>query len=139
MAWPHTPRIPILIWCLWIFPFTLWDTLYLALRPYSLRGGMWNEPYFGSTFNSWAAVDQIYGLKGWEEKDGWVLAQSAMNMLEAVLCITYVWIVWSRGTGGLWSKKLSGRAGGMACLVGFGAGAVTWVKSAMYCRLTVML
>jgi len=135
MTWTHIPRLPVLIWCLWIFPFTVWDTLYLLLRPHSLPGGKWNEPYFGSTFNTWASVDQIYGAKGWREKDGWVLAQSAMNTLEAGLCVIYVWMVSSYGIGSFWAKTMGRRAGGRACLVGFAAGIVTWVKTAMYCKL----
>ena len=134
MSWSHTPRLPILIWCLWVFPFTLWDTVYLVLRPHSLPNHKWHSPYFSGTFTVWASIDHIYGQQGYHEKEGFVLAQSVMNMLEATLCIAYAHIIWKSGTGSFWSAKVTGKAGAQAVMIGLGAGYVTAVKTALYCR-----
>jgi len=130
MPWSHTPRLPILVWCLWVFPFTLWDTVYLALRPQSMH-----SPYF-NMFTVWASIDHMYGQQGYYEKEGFVLAQSVMNMLEATLCTVYAIIIWKSGTGagGYWRAKVTGKVGAQAVLVGISAGYVTAVKTALYCE-----
>ncbi|PVI04892.1 hypothetical protein DM02DRAFT_651326 [Periconia macrospinosa] len=132
MTWSHTPRLPILIWCLWVFPFTLWDTIYLVLRPYSLPSNKWHHPYFSGTFTIWASIDHIYGQEGYDEKEGFVLAQSVMNMLEAILCIVYAWYIWTNSTTGFWSATVTGKKGARAVLVGLSAGYVTAIKTALY-------
>jgi hypothetical protein len=132
MAWTHTPRLPILIWCLWAFPFTIWDTLYLLLRPSSLPGYKWHSPYFSGSFTIWAGIDKSYGEQGWKDRDGFVAAQSVINMLEVTLYMIYILIV-LRSAGRLFGAKVSGRAGGMAVVVGMNAGCVTATKTALYC------
>jgi hypothetical protein len=133
MSWTHKPRLPILIWCLWVFPFTLWDTLYLCLRPHSLPGGKWHDRYFSRTFAIWASIDRSYGDQGWLDQDGFVLAQSVINMVEAFLCVYYVWTIWKSGNGGL-RAPVSGRAGARALLIGLCAGYVTLTKTSLYCK-----
>lgn len=132
MAWTHTPRLPILIWCLWAFPFTIWDTLYLFLRPSSLPGYKWHTPYFSVSFTIWAGIDKSYGEQGWKDRDGFVAAQSVINMLEVTLYMVYLIIVW-QSVGRLFNVKVSGRAGGAAVVVGMNAGCVTATKTALYC------
>ncbi|KAJ4295093.1 hypothetical protein N0V90_007102 [Kalmusia sp. IMI 367209] len=131
MTWAHTPRSSILIWCLWAFPLTIWDTIYLALRPHSLPGRKWHAPYFAGTFNKWAGVDHSYGKDGWLDQDGFVMAQSVINMLEVTLYMIYVTLVW-RGSGGFFGKKVGGRSGALAVIVGMNAGCVTATKTALY-------
>ncbi|KAF1950644.1 hypothetical protein CC80DRAFT_426515 [Byssothecium circinans] len=134
MSWTHTPRPAILLWCLWVFPFTLWDTLYLALRPHSLPSHEWHTPYFSRTFTVWASIDRMYGQQGYDEKEGFVLAQSVTNMLEATLCLAYVWVIWTgKGSAtGFWRAKVKGETGARAVLLGLSAGYVTAVKTALY-------
>lgn len=133
MQFSHRPRLAILLWCLWVFPFTLWDTLYLVLRPHSLPGHKWHKPYFSGSFTIWAGIDRIYGQYGYDEKEGFVLAQSVMNMTEATLCIAYVWVIWQNGQGSFWSKEVGGKAGAQAIMFGLSAGYVTAIKTALYC------
>ncbi|KAF2466905.1 uncharacterized protein BDR25DRAFT_305769 [Lindgomyces ingoldianus] len=133
MAWAHTTRLPILIWCLWAFPFTIWDTLYLLLRPHSLPGQKWHDSYFSHVFAIWASVDHIYGEEGWRNKSGFVLAQSAINVTEATLYMVYIWIILRSGSQISASKwRIGGRTGAWAVLVGEVAGCVTATKTAMY-------
>jgi len=132
MAWSHTPRLSILVWCLWVFPFTCWDTLYLALRPHSLPRYAWHAPYFSGTFTIWAGIDKSYGEQGWRDRDGFVMAQSVINMLEVTLYMLYVCIIW-RSAGKLFGAKLGGRDGGLAVIVGMNAGCVTATKTSLYC------
>jgi hypothetical protein len=133
MSWEHKPRLLIIIWCLWVFPFTLWDTLYLFLRPHSLPGGKWHDRYYSRTFAIWASVDRTYGEQGWRDHDGFVLAQSVVNMVEAFLSIYYVWALWTSGIGGL-RVPVSGKSGARAVLTGLCAGCVTLAKTSLYCK-----
>jgi uncharacterized membrane protein (DUF485 family) len=141
MAWSHVPRLPIIIWSLWAFPFTIWDTVYIALRPHSLPGGKWHAPYFSGSFTIWASIDSIYGEAGWRNKSGFVLAQSVINMVEVTLYMIYILLIWRKGRSSLMAP-ISGTRGSWAVLVGFGAGCVTLTKTSLYCmssRISLIL
>ncbi|KAF2639951.1 hypothetical protein P280DRAFT_526071, partial [Massarina eburnea CBS 473.64] len=108
------------------------DTIYLCLRPNSLPSHKWHDPYFSGTFTVWTSIDRIYGQQGYNKKEGFVLAQSVMNMLEATLCVVYVCIIWTSSTSGVWNACITGSTGAGAVLVGLSAGYVTAVKIALY-------
>lgn len=134
MTWSHTPRLAIICWTVFAFPFTIWDTAYIFLRPHTLPGHKWHAPIF-TPYSDYAAVDRVYGELAWLERDGFTAAQGIVNMTEATLYIVYFWIVMTRGdksaaTGG--KRVVSGRAGGLAVTLGLVAGSVTATKTALY-------
>jgi hypothetical protein len=141
MAWTHTPRLPILCWIVFAFPFTIWDTAYIFLRPHTLPGHKWHAPIF-TPYSDYAAVDRVYGEQAWLEKDGFTSAQGIINMTEVTLYAVYFWIVMTRGpksaaTRG--KRAVSGKAGGLAVTLGLVAGSVTATKTALYCKFYLQL
>jgi hypothetical protein len=118
MAFTHTPRLPIIIWALFTIPFTIWDALYIFLRPYSLLGQKWHSPFF-DFMDNWSAVDHVYGVQAWEDNEGWTAAQGVINVLvEVGVYGGYLVILWVYGRGGKgflggFSGETGGRSGGM--------------------------
>jgi hypothetical protein len=133
MALMHTPQLTILIWALWAFPFTIWDAAYIFLRPHSMPGGKWHDPFF-LPMVQWANTDHIYGKQAWGEYEGFTAAQGVINMLEVTLYMVYFSIVYRNS--GVWQRSsFGGRAAAWAVLVGFAAGVVTATKTALYCMV----
>ncbi|EHK96741.1 hypothetical protein M7I_7545 [Glarea lozoyensis 74030] len=128
MVWSHTPRLPVLLWTAFTFPFTIWDTLYIALRPHTLPGHKWHDPIW-TQVGTYAAVDGVYGEQAWLEGEGWTAAQGVVNVTEVVLYLWYYAIVRKSRKEG---KGVSGKMGGKACVVGLVAGTVTLTKSMLY-------
>ena len=135
MPYPHNPRRIILIWIAFTFPFTIWDTLYIILRPHSLPGHKWHSPIWVPVA-SYAAVDGIYSERAWVESEGWTAAQGAINVTEVCMYIWYFWVIQTKARNG--SKYLDGRADGKACVLGLIAGTITWTKSSLYGRLFLL-
>lgn len=131
MSWTHTPRLPIVLWALWAFPFTVWDAAYIFLRPHTMPGGVWHEPFFRPMVQ-WATVDRIYGEHAWLKKEGFTAAQGVINVLEISLYMVYLMIVHRNG-GALRRASFGGRPAAWAVLVGFAAGVVTATKTSLYC------
>jgi hypothetical protein len=131
MAFVHAPHLVIIIWALWSFPFTLWDSAYIFLRPHTLLGGKWHDPFF-RPMDGWADTDRIYGGLGWQEKEGFTAAQGVINMLEVTLYMAYFVIAWKHGKEGILGA-FDGKWAARAVLVGFGAGVVTATKTSLYC------
>lgn len=128
----HTPRLLVLIWAVYAFPFTLWDAAYIFLRPHTFPGGKWHRPLF-EPMVQWSNTDRIYGELGWENSEGFTAAQGVINILEVTLYMMYFVIVWRHG-GGFRRTSFGGRPAAWAVLIGFGAGVVTATKTALYCR-----
>jgi hypothetical protein len=131
MVWSHTPRLPVLLWTAFTFPFTIWDTLYIALRPHTLPGHKWHDPIW-TQVGTYAAVDGVYGEQAWLEGEGWTAAQGVVNVAEVLLYLWYYAIVRKSRSEG---RAISGRMGGKACVIGLVAGTVTLTKSMLYCKL----
>ena len=130
MAWAHTPRTAFLAWIVFTFPFTIWDAIYIILRPHSLPGHKWHEPIW-IPVAKYAAVDGIYGEEAWAAGEGWTAAQGVINVTEVSLYLVYFWIVQSRGRK---ERKVKGRDAGLACVIGLIAGTMTLTKSVLYCE-----
>lgn len=130
MTWAHKPRLSVLLWTAFTFPFTIWDTLYIALRPRTLPGHEWHDPIW-TQVGTYAAVDGVYGEQAWIEGEGWTAAQGVVNVTEVILCLWYYALVRkSRNEG----KCVGGRVGSKACVVGLMAGTATLTKSMLYCK-----
>lgn len=113
MTWKHTPRPAILLWIAFTFPFTIWDSLYIFLRPHTLLGHKWHSPFW-DPIDSYAAVDFVYSKQAWLENKGWTAAQGVINTTEVAIYLWYFWILQTQGEG----RRVGGKSGGLACVLG---------------------
>ncbi len=82
----------------------------------------------------------MYGWKAYNEHNGFTAAQGALNVVETVGYLGYLWVVWDYGEGE--KRAVGGGWGGVACLVGFALCVMTVSKTALYCEshcLTILL
>jgi hypothetical protein len=151
-AWCHTASNITILWLVVSLPLVLWDSLYILLRPHTMAGGALQWPIW-KPYEIYAAIDYVYGWPGWESNDGFGGAQGALNAVETVLYGLYVMIIYyhsvpaptgtgldvkSEGLGALLSggRKVPGKNGNRALLIGFTAAVMTLSKTVLYCRLT---
>ena len=78
-------------------------------------------------------VDYIYGQKAWEGKNGFTAAQTAMNVVETLMYLVYLWKIF-RADKVDGKKKVAGRDGALAVVIGFSAAVMTLSKTALYCK-----
>ncbi|GJC86022.1 hypothetical protein ColLi_08860 [Colletotrichum liriopes] len=81
-------------------------------------------------------VDHVYGWKAFNAGNGFTSAQGALNAVETVMYLVYVWLYFSRGKAvegpaGV-KKAVGGRAGALAIVVGFSAAVMTLSKTVLY-------
>ena len=74
----------------------------------------------------------MYGWKAYNEHNGFTAAQGALNMVETVGYLGYLWVVWDYGEGE--KRAVGGGWGGVACLVGFALCVMTVSKTVLYCE-----
>ena len=74
----------------------------------------------------------MYGWKAYNEHNGFTAAQGALNVVETVGYLGYLWVVWNYGEGE--KRAVGGGWGGVACLVGFALCVMTVSKTALYCE-----
>ena len=96
MSWTHHSSPLITIWLLLLIPFTIWDSAYIFLRPFSLPGGLWHEPFF-TPYTDYADIDLMYSRAGWESGDGFVAAHCVLHLIECMLTAIYLWFVFAYG------------------------------------------
>lgn len=146
--WSHTPSHLTLFWLAVSLPLVLWDTGYVLLRPHSMPGGALHAPIW-TPYELYGSVDHFYGWPAYNEQDGFTAAQSALNAVETLGYVVYLWIVWeygrqegSRGRGAPEpesvgalgrARTVRGRMAAWAVLVGFGAALMTLSKTVLYC------
>jgi hypothetical protein len=110
--------------------------------------GGWLQWPIWKPYEVYAAIDYVYGWPGYESGDGFGAAQSALNAIETVLYGLYLMIVYnhgvptSAGTGiqagqGLSSllaggRKVRGKSGNRALIIGFAAAIMTLSKTVLY-------
>ena len=82
-------------------------------------------------------IDHIYGWKAFEARNGFTAAQGALNALETLMYLSYLWtycfsssVATSKGG----AKALSGRPAARAVLVAFSAAVMTLSKTVLYCE-----
>lgn len=113
----------------------------MLLRPLSMPGGsLYSSLWAGHKL--YAQVDYIYGWKAINEKNGFTAAQATMNIPETLIYVSYLYLVYSRGTlkatsGGVIPQLFAQRsvAGNPAVLVvmlGFTAAVMTFSKTLLY-------
>lgn len=146
-GWCHTVSNITVLWLTVSLPLVLWDTLYILLRPHTMAGGALQWPIW-KPYEIYAAIDHVYGQPGWDNKDGFGGAQGALNAVETVLYGLYVMIIYNHslpapaGTGiqvgqgiGAWlsgARKVRGKAGNRAVVIGFAAAVMTLSKTVLY-------
>jgi hypothetical protein len=69
-------------------------------------------------------IDHIYGWKAFDAKNGFTAAQTALNVVETLMYLVYLWMVWRRADKKTTDKKakttkrtMSGRNGALAVLI----------------------
>ncbi|KAK0510087.1 hypothetical protein JMJ35_007481 [Cladonia borealis] len=127
--WQHVPSPIALLWLLVSLPLVIWDTGYVLLRPHSMPGGWAHAPIW-KPYELYGKVDYMYGWKAYNERNGFTAAQGALNMVETVGYLGYLWVVWDYGEGE--KRAVGGGWGGVACLVGFALCVMTVSKTVLY-------
>lgn len=148
--WCHTASNLTILWLAVSLPLVLWDTLYILLRPHTMAGGFLQWPIW-KPYEIYASIDYVYGWPGWEGNDGFGGAQGALNAVETILYGLYVmiiynhsvpastgagldvsdegWVAWLSG-----GRKVRGKQGNRALLIGFTAAVMTLSKTVLYCE-----
>lgn len=114
-----------------------------------MPGGSLHSPIW-KPYALYGTIDYIYGLPAWEAKNGFTAAQAALNVVETVGYIVYLWIMWRQGrqenvsgrgapsknTIGMLgnARVVHGRMAAWAVLIGFGASLMTVSKTVLYCE-----
>lgn len=147
--WAHTPSNLAIIWLFVSLPLVIWDAGYVLLRPHSMPGGDLHWPVW-KPYDLYGKVDYIYGWKAYNEHNGFTAAQTALNVVETLMYIYYLYILYAHGVssvsqgrgapkraaGGFLSQQRSveGQPGVIAVLVGYTAGVMTVSKTVLYCK-----
>ena len=132
-SWSHTPDRLTLAWLLVSAPVVIWDTGYVFGRPHTMPGGWLNKPLY-TPYSLYGTIDYVYGRAAYNESDGFTGAQSAMNTVEILGYLGYLYILWKYGEGneGFGRKTVGGGWGGLACLTGFALAVMTLSKTCLY-------
>jgi hypothetical protein len=152
-VWVHAPSNLVTLWLVISLPLVLWDTGYVLLRPHSMPGGSLHSLW--TPYALYGAVDYIYGWPAYNSHNGFTGAQSTMNLVETVFYIWYLWLIYSfgrvstrgvpgapgaEGSGAFGeSRVVSGKAAGVAALVGFGTAVMTLSKTLLYCEFPYII
>lgn len=115
-----------------------------------MAGGKLQWPIW-KPYEIYAAIDHVYGEPGWINSDGFGGAQGALNAVEAVLYGLYILIIYNHGVSvpggksalasegvGAWfagGRRVPGKVGNRALLIGFAAAVMTLSKTTLYCEL----
>ncbi|KAI4954496.1 hypothetical protein J4E91_002209 [Alternaria rosae] len=146
-TWCHTASNLTIVWLTVSMPLVLWDTLYVLLRPHTMAGGALQWPIW-KPYEIYASIDHVYGWPGWENHDGFGGAQAMLNAVELVLYGLYAMIIYnhgvpttagtglqlSEGVGKFLSggRKVRGKNGNRALVIGFAAAVMTVSKTVLY-------
>ncbi|SPO00988.1 uncharacterized protein DNG_03737 [Cephalotrichum gorgonifer] len=127
-TWSHKPTGLTLLWLAISLVLVAWDTGYVLLRPHTMEGGFLHEPIW-VPYKLYGTIDHVYGWKAWDRGDGFTGAQGAMNLVETTMYLVYLWM-WRQGKDT--EGRITGRAGGLALLVGWAAAVMTLSKTVLY-------
>ncbi|KAK1977751.1 hypothetical protein LZ30DRAFT_600637 [Colletotrichum cereale] len=134
-GWSHAPTSLTAAWLLFSLPLVAWDTGYVLLRPWTMPGGHLHWPLW-VPYALYGQVDHVYGWKAFEARNGFTSAQGALNFVEILMYLAYVWLYLSRGEavgGPAGAKKtVGGTAGALAVVIGFSAAVMTLSKTVLY-------
>ncbi|KAI1640136.1 hypothetical protein F4809DRAFT_516179 [Biscogniauxia mediterranea] len=134
--WTHAPSRATLAWLAVSLPLVVWDTAYVLLRPLTMEGGSLHWPLW-VPYKLYGEVDHVYGWKAFEARSGFTAAQGALNAVETVMYLAYVWVYLFRSThvatkAGDKKRVLAGRPAALAVLIAFSAAVMTLSKTVLY-------
>lgn len=141
--WSHAPTRTTLAWLAVSLPLVAWDTGYVLGRPATMPGGWAHAPLW-TPYELYGRVDHVYGFKQWDLGNGFTAAQGWLNAVETAMYLSYLWLWWRRGGGGggegegkggegsRQRRRVAGRDGALAVLVGFSAAVMTLSKTVLY-------
>ncbi|KAJ7220195.1 hypothetical protein GGX14DRAFT_10212 [Mycena pura] len=109
------------LWFLITAPLMIWDAGYCLMRPRSLPGGDWH--WFWKPYELYGMVDYVYGVKAFEDGDGFASAAAILNLLETFANLAYL-----VGT----HVCASSFPPGAAPLVGYTGATATLAKTILY-------
>ncbi|KAF9010418.1 hypothetical protein BDZ89DRAFT_964397 [Hymenopellis radicata] len=84
------PPTWISLWFLLTAPVIFWDASYCFMRPRSFEGG--DLHWIWAPYSIYQNIDLVYGVRAWEEMDGFTNAQSLMNIVETFLNLVYLYL-----------------------------------------------
>lgn len=112
-----------------------------------MSGGALQWPIW-KPYEIYASIDYVYGWPGWEQNDGFGGAQGVLNAVELIMYGLYAGIVYNHGVPaaagtGLqvgngvsgWfagGRKVRGKKGNRALIIGFAAAVMTLSKTVLY-------
>jgi hypothetical protein len=153
-GWCHTASNLTILWITVSIPLVIWDALYILLRPHTMAGGALQWPIW-KPYEIYASIDHVYGWPGWENHDGFGGAQGVLNVVEVVMYGLYAMIIYNHGvpaaggTGlqlgegvGAWfagGRKVRGKVGNRALIIGFAAAVMTLSKTVLYCEYNIQV
>ncbi|KAJ7116518.1 hypothetical protein C8R44DRAFT_792752 [Mycena epipterygia] len=76
------------LWFLLTAPLMIWDAGYCLMRPRSMVGG--DLYWFWAPYRLYGMVDHVYGVKAFEDGDGFASAAAILNLLETFANIAYL-------------------------------------------------
>ncbi|KAL9570786.1 hypothetical protein ACKAV7_005123 [Fusarium commune] len=111
-TWHHTASSTTILWLAISLPLVIWDIGYVFGRPHTMPGGFLHWPLY-VPYALYGEVDHVYGWKAFNAKNGFTAAQTALNLVETVMYLVYLYMLWTRADKTLNGAKrtLSGRDG----------------------------
>jgi len=89
MAYTYKSNRVITWWMIVSSVVVIWDASFCLMRPRSFPGG--DLHWLWKPYAKYIEVDYVYGIKAYENKDGFTNAQSVMNLVESALNFLYVY------------------------------------------------
>ncbi|CVL13617.1 uncharacterized protein FPRN_05040 [Fusarium proliferatum] len=132
-TWHHTASSTTILWLAVSLPLVIWDIGYVFGRPHTMPEGFLHWPLY-VPYALYGEVDHVYGWKAFNAKNGFTAAQTALNVVETVMYLVYLYMLWTRADKTLDGAKrtLSGRDGALAVVIGFSAAVMTLSKTILY-------
>lgn len=99
--------------------------------------GGWAHAPLWTPYELYGRVDHMYGFKQWNLGNGFTAAQGTLNVIETIMYLVY-WGIWYRagaaavGAAAGERKRIAGRAGALAVVVGLSASVMTVSKTVLY-------
>lgn len=135
--WRHVPSSATIFWLVVSLPLVAWDIGYVFGRPHTMPDGFLHWPLY-IPYALYGQVDHIYGWEAFDAKNGFTAAQTALNVVETLMYLVYLWMVWRRAEktieGDVKKRVMSGRNGALAVVIGFSAAVMTLSKTVLYCK-----
>ncbi|GAW08726.1 hypothetical protein LENED_010807 [Lentinula edodes] len=80
----------ITVWYILTAPLMLWDAGYCLMRPRSMVGG--DLHWIWAFYEFYGNVDHVYGVKAFEDGEGFANAAAVLNVIENFFAVIYLWM-----------------------------------------------